>query len=379
MGSTTERSTIAVGDFSLYPGQLLAFVLAPLVIAGNMIKSSVFVRVAIFALVAACLLFPSVLFLPGQDARMKLIAQLAANCIVMLIVFGLLQALSYRQLQKLVTVLAVIISIGVAIQVVFFSSMLVNSGERFLGLPRPMLLFSEPTWLATFVALLFAAALSLRQRNVAIVLGLLLLAVFTRGALALALVALAVSVPALARLPWARAAVAAVPLAFGFWFFWSAVTGPEPRVQGSSLDSRAFDSWVVRLANDDNFMPWGGTTLSYQIPGVWRGTPETSNVVGFDLFWKFGIGGLVVFVLWWWLIAGSLPRILASVRPPDVRVWPAWITLMVLPATMQFNNSFGRPWVWAMIALLLAIIGRLSVSPDPEKIPTRSRPGGWSR
>ncbi|WP_372727407.1 hypothetical protein [Nocardioides sp.] len=374
VGSTLERATLQVGSVDLYWGQLIALALFPMAFSGR-VEVHIYRRYyVIFAVAALFFLTPSLVALPFPEVRLKLILQLQVNAFIALVSFSLFTRLTAASLRGVFSALTWALVLGSAIQIIWFSHELESAGARLFDLPRPFALFIEPAWMATMAALLLGGALALRQRGVAMMLFILIAIIFTRGALIIALCAVIAHFWRGRRLRLVGPLMVAGATGLGLWFFYVAMTGERPTRNDTSLDSRASDSWVIRAANDGDFLPWGGAELYFRVVGYWRPLPEASNVAGLEWIWKFGAGGLMVLALWTFFVSWRVPKALAiqaagsasGARRTPLEAFPAWLALAALPPTLQFNNAFGRPWMWVTVALLLAVMYRV-VSGDTAR------------
>lgn len=353
-GSATERLTLDVAGYSLYASHVFAFLLLPVYLL-SMARLAAYTSAMAF-LVAISLLgaAPSIIIY-GTVNRLSYLLQLSANVVLFLVALGVFFALDSVALRRLVGLATVLIAIGAVFQVVIFPERSAHSGERFAALLRPVLLFSEPTWFAIFSAMLFAAALTLRMRWCAWIIAPLVIVVFTRSALVLIAAAILLGIPAIRGSKVVVLSIVSLCSGFAAWFAYSAFISNERVTAVSSLDTRKLDIFAVTAANG-GALSWTGSRV-VQVYDTFRNRliPATSNVLSFDLYWKFGLGGLIVLGVWSWLVAWYLPR-KAGASLSMISTLPGWVCLALLPAVMQLNNAFGRPWLWVMAALLLASI-----------------------
>ncbi|QIK49158.1 hypothetical protein P9A14_05310 [Gordonia hongkongensis] len=312
-----------------------------------------FVSWFLFLTAAVLLLGLSVAYSQSGLLRSRQIMQLVACSLVLLGVYALVSRLSYAHMRSIVAFVSITVVLACAIELVFRLATGSVRGSRFFGMPRPYLAFDEPAWLATFCALFLAVSLSLRMYKVAIVLALLLLVLFTRAAFIIALAALIMALPSVRNARWLRLviSVGAVVLA-GFFFYRSMYSSPSGDSY-TSVDTRIRDTWTIRQINNNEFFPFGASVIDLSRFETWRELPEVNNVLGFDLAWKFGIGGVILLLLWWAVIAIILPRAAVGRSRLPSDCLPIWAALVTLPASMQFNNAFGRVWLWVLTGLML--------------------------
>ncbi|NCL74002.1 hypothetical protein AIIKEEIJ_06389 [Rhodococcus sp. YH1] len=363
VGSTTERVVIGYGGYSFYFAHILCFIMFPMIVMGTRGARPLFGSVFLLLVVGVAVGMPAVMLF-GSGSRTGYFLQLFANGALFLLAYGLFCSLSSSQLRTVVRVVTVALALGCLIQVALFPARSASMGVRLFGLPRPVLLFNEPTWVALFSVLILAGAVAMGLRWCSVLLAALVLAIFTRSALVIAVSLALVSIPALRR--WAKPAALALVAGFSVFsglFVYRSVSAGQRVRQITSLDTRQLDIFAIRLANGGDFSPFGSEFVKVFDVVRNRVVPTTSNVLSFDFYWKFGVGGLVFFLVWAWMVSWYLPRrVGAGFGVPTV--WGPWVALALLPGVMQFNNAFGRPWLWVLIAFLLATIRlcRLEVS-----------------
>nr|WP_141216300.1 hypothetical protein [Rhodococcus sp. 06-621-2] len=297
---------------------------------------------------------PVVLY--GPVGRIGPIFQGMANIALFLTVLSLLCSLDRRGISLLVNLSVRILFLICLVQVVFFGGRSAASGERFLGLIRPVGLFTEPTWVAMFAALLFSSCLCLRLRTSAWLSGLLVLIIFTRSALIVGVSALVVTLFVFATSRFFVGVLVAGCSSFSAIFVVRALQSDDRIASASSsLDTRQLDIYAVKIANGGYLSEWGSAVLRVFDPVRGRLVPGTSNVMYFDLYWKFGLLGSLVFAVWAFFFCWFLPRRYgASFKDPQAL--PVFVSMMLLPAVLQLNNAFGRPWLWVSFALLVSVI-----------------------
>lgn len=321
----------------------------------------------LFAFVSVVAITPT-FFAFGIAGRFTLVLDLLANISLWLVTFALLRTAGTSWLRGF-SRLCWLMIIGSVLQAGLRPIAVVSDSTRIAGIPRPLFTFSEPTWLGITSALLIAVLLTTRRtRGLLTALACLNILIFTRSALVLLFAAVYLV------LRRGRAVVDSAILVLATsigatYFTVSALLSPlDLRYVGTSLDSRLGDITAVRLANNNQLLPFGGANLSVFDPSRSRWVPTTSNNVIFDLLWKFGIGGLIVFVLWTWLLVSGFPRIVEAKLSDFLRL-PAGVALLLLPAVAEINNMFRNPWIWTLSAALLAAVGiRLSQMPHDARV-----------
>ncbi|WP_418345006.1 hypothetical protein [Rhodococcus pyridinivorans] len=347
--------TIDVAEYSLYVSHVLGLILAPVLILG-MVRYSKYVSMGLWLIALAVVIVLPTSLLFGPSGRFNYVPQLTSNVILFLLAVILFSSLTRSQFCALVRVSIWALVLASILQIVFFPSAS-GSKERVAGITRPVIFFLESTWLAIVAAMLFAAALTLGLKWHALLISTLIFVVFTRSALAIAVAVILVCIPLVWRSRGLTVAIIAMIWTFAVWFVYSAFTATSRVKAVSSLDTRQLDIFAVKAANG-GAIPWTGSRQLVVYDSFRdRMIPNTSNVLAFDLYWKFGIAGLVLLAFWAWLWCWYLPRISgASITIPSTL--PAWVCLALLPAVMQLNNGFGRPWMWVMSALLVVAIAK---------------------
>lgn len=354
IGSTFERMTISVGGFSFYFSHMIMVVLLPFVAVSLAPIGRVFRLLGIFGLVSLVSFVPAVVVY-GYEGRLGSVLQIIANISLMLTVVSVGSSMGIASMRRAVSSVTYLFALICIVQIVVFPSRSSASGERFLGFIRPVAFFTEPTWVALFAALLMAAALSLRLKLPTLLLGLIVLVVFTRSALIVVVACIVVAAFSWGSKKTVVVGMVAFTSVFSARFVVGAVQAKHRVEQTTSLDTRQLDIFAVKSANGGSLSWWGSEVLRVYDPVRSRLVPSTSNVLSFDLFWKLGIAGLIVLAVWCILIAWVLPRVSGASLKAKATV-PAWIALALMPAVMQLNNAFGRPWLWALCGLLLCVI-----------------------
>lgn len=358
--SSLQRFPVAIGGANVYFPHLLAVALFPLVLFSEAIAAKMRAVMFCFAALAVVVVVPS-FALPAVDVRTSFLLQILLNSFTLIASFALFRQLRCDELRILVNVCSLLLVGGAGVQL-FVAPGMNGRGETTFGLVHPILYFNEETWLALFASLLSIAAFGLGARRTGFWLSFLVFFIGTRSAMIVCGVALIMSLEAVAAYKWFRVVCVAAPVAFATWFVIDAVFATSDRVYNDSLDTRTADISAVRQANNDDFLPFGGEILSVFDFSRSRLVPATSNVQVFELYWKFGIGGLLVAAFFALLIAWVLPR--ASMQGKGVAAWPVWIPLMIWPAMLQFNNAFGFAWMWVLLALCLAVLAARQQSGD---------------
>lgn len=369
IGACLDRATIEVGGFSIYYAHLIALAAAPIVFTQQVRGLSTVVRTCtgMAALAIACTL-PSILLLPGAPSRASLLFQFIANCFVLAVAFGCFSLLALDLLKRTVTVLTVFAFAGAILQSLVQPELVYQTASRFLSLPRPSLLFYEPTWFAFAAALLLLAALALRLRLASLLLVTLLIAIFTRGALAVAAAGLLMTIPHFQRSRFAGLAVLIPFYGYTAYFLSDTLRAEEPVASAAStLEARSTDVWLVRELNPGGLLPWGGEVLSGSAVGFWRDLPSGSNVALVEYLWKFGIGGILLFAAWSIAFCFVVPRRQAAALFPGGSSAPILVGVMIVPATLQFNNALGQPWLWVLLGLLIAVAGNMGTIGAPVR------------
>lgn len=351
--SFTYQSHLVPGAFS-HVAQGLAVIVAPLgAWRDAYVRRAVSIG-TIFAFVGLLAIIPT-FFAFGVSGRISLAIDILANVWLWLSTFALLRQASTSWLIYLQR-LGWLVALGGLVQAAVHPIVIISDNSRFLGLPRPLFTFSEPTWLGVACALLIAVFLTVRSSNWLLIILLCVdLFVFTRSALLITLVAIYVAL----RQGKARADAFVLVLSVAVaatYFTVSALLAPlNVRYVGTSLQTRLGDITAVRLANGNSLLPFGGANLSIYDPTRSRTIPTTSNNVVFDLLWKFGLGGILLFVIWIVLLGVGFPRILGARASVSFR-FPAGAALLVLPFIGEINNMFREPWVWCLMAVLLVAL-----------------------
>ncbi|MBX4171850.1 hypothetical protein K3M35_25005 [Rhodococcus sp. DMU2021] len=354
LGSSLDRLTIDAVGYSLYVSHVVGLFLAPVILLGLARYSRYISLVAL--LIATCFLavIPAIAMF-GAPGRVSYLPQIVSNVTLLLISVILLSSLRVSQLRRVVKGSVWVVIVGSVVQVLILPAASQNSGERVAGLLRPVLFFAEATWLAMFAAMLFAAALTLGLNGYALLLAPLIVVIFTRSALAILIAVVLVCIPAVRRSRIAILLIIGFCWTFAFWFVYRALSSVDRVKAVSSLDTRQLDILAVKNANGGSLSWTGSPILSVYDPLRARVIPGTSNVLAFDLFWKFGLAGLILLGIWAWTWCWLLPR-RAGARFGTPSILPAWVCLAVLPAVVQLNNAFGRPWLWVLAGLLLVSI-----------------------
>ncbi|WP_158505819.1 hypothetical protein [Pseudarthrobacter enclensis] len=306
--------------------------------------------------IAAVSILPS-MTLTSPDVRLSFLLQIVLNAFTMVVALSVFRQLPLSALRRLTVVVSWTLLTASLVQLVLVPG-LNPRGETTFGLPHPILFFNEETWLAMFASLLCAASLGVGARRTGLFLAILVFFIGTRSAMIVCGCAMLMSFESIAERKWIRVLCIAVPAAFSAWFVFDAVFATGDRIYNDSLDTRTGDISAVRQANNDHFLPFGGDVLSVFDFSRSRQVPSTSNVQGFELYWKFGLGGLLIVATFAFLVAWLLPK--TVLKDPSVPVWPIWVSLMIWPAMLQFNNAFGFSWMWILLALCLACMGTLN-------------------
>lgn len=389
LASTLERLTVPVGPAHVYVAHFLAFLCIPFLGGSDRAVRLVRNSMLVFAGLSAILLMPSVVFLPDWHDRVLPLGQLILNSLVLAVGFALFRRCTDQEFRVLLRVITVALLVACVAQIAAFNGGLTTYGTRILGIPRPNLFFIEPTWTAAFAALLFISTVTMCERWLAAALATIVLIVLSRGAVLIA----GVTIFGLF-LPRRRTRPLVMGIIFfellvgaGFVFKDFSTNQVSTTSTSNSVQSRYLYSYVVRLANDQDFWPLGGRVLKIHVPHYEQVSIAVSNVAGFDFIWKFGIPGILVFAGWFWFVGWNLPRLMAP-DWQDRRVATAGqLGLSGLAVSMQFNNAFGRPWLWLTIALALDSVRRagrgstsvpttgLAVGGDPSTQPSRHNDG----
>lgn len=353
--STVEISSVQTTFGSLYYAQLLSIPLLLCAPSGDVVVRSTARRSLWLLILFGALAVPSILA-HSPAGRLLPVLQLSINVVVLLATLGVARRLSTGQLRRAVTVSASILGAVAAFQALFMSGGIRGSNARVLGIPRPSVLFQEPTWLALTLALLAAAAAQLQARRTAGGLGLFVVFLWTRAAVLLLGLSLLTRVLPRRRGRWAILVVSVVVMIAEVWYVLSLIATPFVPVQGKgSLITRIRDVWVVSRANGGDFWPWGGGILRVFDRTRFRDVPQTSNVLPFELIWKFGLGGIAMFaVLAAFFLAVSGP-VATLARGRGVGE-PAGAALLAIPIVGAFNNCLGRTWLWTLSAVLIAAL-----------------------
>ncbi|MFF0284372.1 hypothetical protein ACFYSW_29205 [Rhodococcus aetherivorans] len=373
-----ERTTVSLGGYSLYIAHLLCLALVPMIFVANRESRILLGPITLFFVAGIFATLPAVLLF-GSGSRTGYFLQLLANCVLFVVAHRLLSSLTSSRIRLVIGATTTLLLAACVVQVVIDPISSALSGTRFAGIPRPVALFAEPTWVAIFASMLLGCAVAMRLKLCACLLVVLNVAIFTRSGLVIAAAVLVIC--GISSSKWVRSvsvAIVASGSVLASLFVYRSVTAQYRVAQVSSLDTRQLDIFAVKAANGGSLSVLGSEVLRVFDSARNRVVPTTSNVLSFDLFWKFGLGGLLLFSLWGWLVAWYLPR-RAGARFDRFRTVGPWIVLALIPAVMQVNNAFGRPWLWVMEALLLAVISLCSGS-DEESIsgpePRQSRFGG---
>lgn len=360
LGATLERFPLSLAGARIYLPHLVAIAVFPIFLSNDRFVSSVRTALLGFIAVVMVVTLPS-MALPWPEVRVAFILQLFLNIFTMTVSFAVFRQLSKPSLTRLVLVCSMTLFSSSVIQLVLNPGLNART-ETTMGLPHPILFFYEETWLALFASLLSVAAFGLGAHKTGIILTVLIYFIGTRSAMIVCSCSIAMLFSVVSQNRWLRFVCMMAPIAFSIWFLVDSVWGVSERIYNDSLDTRAGDIAVVRQANNDAFWPFGGQVLSVFDSSRARLVPSTSNVLGFELFWKFGLGGLIVLVVFWVLIGHTVPR-LASLDW-QTRAWPILVPLTVWPAMLQFNNAFGYPWMWVMLALCLSVLTVSNPSSD---------------
>ncbi|ADX74171.1 hypothetical protein Asphe3_30610 [Pseudarthrobacter phenanthrenivorans Sphe3] len=352
VASTIQKFPVPLGGANVYLPHLVAVVLFPIFFYGERIVGKVRNVLLFFAISAIVAALPS-LTLELWDVRLSLILQILLNVFTFIVSFALFRQLTIRDLEQLIIGSSLVLVLAAGAQLVIAPGVNPRTETTF-GLAHPILLFNEETWLALFAALLAVCAYGIGARKAGHLLSLMVIFIGTRSAMIVVAVSVAMTVQGLATRKWVRFLCASSPIAFALWFVFDSVFATTGRVYNDTLDTRAADISAVRQANNDDFLPFGGEVVSVFDFSRSRLVPATSNVQSFELFWKFGLGGLAIVALFAALVSVILPRLALSSSSKGG--WPVWLPLMVWPAMLQFNNAFGFPWMWVMLALCIAVL-----------------------
>jgi hypothetical protein len=353
--STFERVQVDVGSYSLNIAHVIGIALLPIFFWQQADVRAVRSAMLWFLVFVSVVALPALIVNPAA-ARLSYLLQICLNGYTLVITFALLKHLDLRAMRQVVRWSTAMLVAIAALQVALAPELSASEGQRIAGLVRPIALFEESTWLAIVAALLFCVALALRTRVTALVLLALVVAIFTRSAAVLAAGAIVLLIPGLQSRPWVRTALVLGPMAFALWFSLSAIlTDSETSGDTTSLQSRASDISIVRLANDDQLLPWGGRVLEVYDFDRSRALPSTSNVLPFDLLWKFGVGGILVFAGWCLVVMRILPK-RSGGSWSIARAAPLMFGMAMVPVVVQLNNAFGRAWMWVLLALMMAAL-----------------------
>jgi hypothetical protein len=353
LGTCLERLPFSSATWVSKIGNFIALPLLPMIFSTDLKVIKLRGFAIWFGMLALLATLPSMVLL-GSAIRLSIPRTLITNLATLLVTFALLRSMSPRSLRTTVRTVAGVLFVAAAVQAVLYPQALAAGGSRIAGFARPVLTFTEPTWLGIAGSLLFCAALQYRLKTLRYALGLLELVIFTRAAVAISIAGI-LAASRLARTKWFIPAVIGVGTVGSTYFTFRAMTEGSLAQYGSSLTTRESDILIVRVANLDNFFPLGGRQLSIFDPTRSRYVPTTSNNVVFDLWWKFGLAGLFILALWLIFLWYQLPRV-AGIRTSRFVLTPAGAGLALLPAGAQFDNMFNRAWLWTLTALLLAVV-----------------------
>lgn len=374
--STLERLSLSFQGYNFSTGQVLALVALPSAITAE--AARVRRQLGSFLAIFVALTVPALIAF-GPGGRLVVSLQLALNLGECYVVYALGRQCSGRQLRRIVDVVATLLLLGSIVQVTLFPGLAADAAggtqHRFYGLARPIIAFQEPTWLGVYAALVLVAGLMVRARSAVVITFGLSLAVFTRAAMATVLATMWVAWRSTASRFRHVVVIAAVVWAYAVSFVYGALTVSSKTSDLTSLDSRRLDILAVRFANPTGLWVFGAPNLSIFDATRSRTIPRTSNVLFFDLYWKFGIFGILAFAVIAWFLVFALPRAAGLGRVAQLTPFVV-MTFALLPAVMIFDNCFGRAWFWAAYGLLLACTAQLvrrqevrddgDLGPDPR-------------
>jgi hypothetical protein len=347
---TFESAQIGVGPFSLRFGQILCLAIVAFAFAEGWVHP----RLAYGAMVMVMLFIG--FSLPAVATygfgRFSLALQFAVDILGMLGVASAALRMPKADLEKLVKIVVWTLVVLSAASIIFgFTEG--GSEARLFDVARPSGLFVESTWNAIALAALLAVSLQRRQVVTTAVTTLLVLGIFTRAA---ALAGVVVYIAHFARSrAWLRPVVVVLICAAWIGSGWQAyrwiTTVPSGLPQENSLDSRAWDIYDARIANQGKFFPDGGDELKVQEAS--GRTTTTSNVWPFEMIWKLGYGGLALIVAFGVFFLLVIPREL-GVRLRWFLTQPAGVFIALAMPICVFNNALGRDWFWALLGLAFA-------------------------
>ncbi len=352
--STFMRADISIGIGSIYPAHVIAFALLPLAfwrartVSGARKAVLLGVTISIFATVSS-------LSMPEPAARYRVLAQIVINAFTMLVMISLLSHLSRKALKQLVGFLCWLLFTAALAQA-FLLPLWNARGTTTLGIPRPVLFFNEEGYVGLFAAFLFCAALALNIRFPAILAATLVVLADNRGAFIIAIAGALLTIPRIQSRRWLRNIVFVIPVLFSLLFVISALLDWSlPILNENSGLTRQQDTQAILRYNDYALFPWGGEVLNVFDDSRSRQIRDSINVWLIDLIWKFGLGGLGVFITWTWVFVSGIPKRIAPLQIGNA-YWVSLGALFGLMADLQLNNPSGFSWMWVMLGLLYAIM-----------------------
>lgn len=351
-----ESARIPLGSFSLAIGQVFCLALLFFAVTRGWVLRPLLSRCLVFAALFCLFSLPSIIHFGGGRAVLPL--QFVINVLCFVVIASAAAQLPGRDLDRAISWIVVALAVFAAVGLLFLEiGGEPNTEPRLLGIPRMSAFFAEPTWLALMTAGMATIAIQRRLRRTRLGASALVLGLWTRAALVLALGGW------LAELGRNRRVPPIVPLGAVavFWLFavfqftvWVSTTpSSKSRDIVGTLSQRAWDIAATKEANDGHFFPYGGSQL--EIFDVYRDReiPATSNVMPFDFVWKLGLGGAAMMVTLCFFFLKAIPATL-RLRLWEFALQPAGtVFLLVLPFCV-FNNGFGRPWMWAVLGLAYA-------------------------
>lgn len=344
--SCLEETHFQLGGQTIRPAYLLALAVLLSLSLRNKLSHRFVILTSLFLVLVFMASLPSVLVY-GMS-RFSIALQIMANVTVFLALLGLLWG--RREATAWVVRWAIFVVAGMTLfQLLFLPGK--TLAPRLLGMVRPSASFEEPTWLAIFMAFAALAAMQVGSRWMAMIAACFVLEISTLSAILLLGFGTLVYVFRHVRLGRALSSIGILSAWAGSVLVFSHWLSDEPVIRGSeSLDTRQLDVFIVREANP-SLLPWGGPNLHVFDPVRERLVPDTSNVLPLDMIWKLGFGGLAAIVLV--AVFLFLCSRLAGAGPRQISASPALAAVMLLVPLCTSNNSLGRPWTWAMLALCL--------------------------